>query len=99
MALSENELIDVNQILELCGVSKLSPDEIRFLDVIDTVIATPCDMYKTVQSVVLERLSKTMCSGSALSRLKILAENAGCSLAKKEIVKRDIVMPIFGGGL
>lgn len=97
--LTENDIIEINNILKLCGVARMSDSEINYLNAIGTTITTECDKYKTSQTVILDRLKSENCNKSAISRLFHLADANGCSLKEKAVEKPAATVMYLGGGL
>lgn len=97
--LTDTDIININKTLSLCGVQRLTTQEIDFLNAIGTTIADVCDKYKTCQAVLLDRLKNKTCNGSALSRLKKLSKVDGCSLEEKQPERPPATIMYIGGGL
>lgn len=95
--LEEKDIVEINNILKLCGVSRLSDSEIDYLNAIETTITEDCDYYKTAQTVLLDRMRNESCKSNALARLNRLAETNGCQLQQKE-PEKPAAIPIYVGG-
>lgn len=97
--LTENDVIEINNILKLCGVARMSDSEINYLNAIDTTITVECDKYKVSQTVILDRLKSENCGKNAISRLFHLARTNGCELQDKKVEKPAATVMLLGGGL
>jgi hypothetical protein len=96
--LTQDDVVDINDVLELCACSMLTPAEIEYLNALDTSIETPCDKYKISQSVMLDR-GANMEVKYLLQKLKRLASHNNCDLKDKKPIKKEPTLSIFGGGL
>ena len=98
--LTNENTIDINKILVLCGATRLNEkSEIEYLNAIGAEVADPCDNYKISQTVLLDRLKNQTGERnySQLARLKTLATANGCLLDdKKPETKQNQTTRIYG---
>lgn len=97
--LTETNIIEINKILSLCGVARMTTSEIDYLNAIGTTVTDDCGNYKVAQTVILDRLKSENCSKNALPRLYYLAEANSCSLQEKKVEKPEATVMLLGGGL
>lgn len=97
--LTEENIVEINTILKLCGIARMTDSEIDYLNAIGTTITDDCDKYKTAQTIILDRLRNKTCNGNSMSRLYHLASADGCSLKEKEPEKPAATVMMLGGRL
>lgn len=96
--LSEDDIIDINNILVLCDTPKLNPTkETAYLNAIGSEVTAESDKYKLAQIVILDRLKNQTAKGGQLSRLFHLAEAKGVSLTEKEVPEKEVTLPFLAG--
>ena len=93
--IDHNHIIDINHILELCSVAKLTDDEINFMNATGQTIANDCDLYTISYSVIIERSSSQDLT-KPIERIKTLADSKGCSITEQPIKKNPVTVPILG---
>lgn len=96
--LTTENIIDINNVLELCDQPKLTDSEIEFLNAVNTEVTTKCDIYVITQRVIIER-GKIVDVKKSISRCQLLAQTNECDLHIKETKKDTPTIPIFGGRL
>jgi hypothetical protein len=100
--LTEENIIDINEILILCGASRLNTEkDVSYLNAIGAEVNSKCDIYKVTQTVLLDRLKNQTGERnySQLSRLKMLANAADCNIEDKKPEIKKATVPFFGGSL
>lgn len=96
--LSEDDIVDIDSTLRVCGANSLSKSELVYLEAIGASIDTSCDKYTLSQDVLLVRGKSSNISGE-LMRLEKLSEVNGCPLVDKEPDKPTATIPVFGFGV
>lgn len=98
--MTEEDIVEINKILELCGASKLNTNkDVNYLTALGLTVESECDKYSISQVVLLDRLKNQTGERNygQLTRLRNLATAAGCPLEQKEPEAKKQTTVFFGG--
>ena len=98
--LTDENIIDLNNILNACEALKLTDSEIRYLNYSNANIIDDCDLYYWNQKVLLNRSKNITGEYEPLNLIVILANNQNCNNIKYETIeKKGTNIAIMAGGI
>ena len=97
--LTEEQIIDLNDILRACDEFLLTDKEIRWLNYSNTLITTDCDYYLVCQRIIVKRDKNRTRESESLNSIVEIASFNGCIIEKEQEQKKEVVIPFFAGGV
>lgn len=95
--LTEDDIIDINEILTLSDTQRMTSAEINYLNAVGSSVSNECDKYSIAKDIVNDRYRRGGAKDNVFSRLATLTKNAGCTYEEEKPEQVPATIMLLGG--